>query len=158
MSEKYVNFKKLLAFHQKNSDTFDTIENLIKNNLELGPNEKQFLKNFEQLYQSIIQNDPLNSNVSENQLSSEITEQQSLKEIQKSELEKIRKETKTAEIETDDLEKMSGRILSLQNRLEKITNERSIIEIEIKNQISQLSEQREKQREIIKQLLSYYQN
>ena len=158
MSEKYVNFKKLLAFHQKNSDTFDTIENLIKNNLELGPNEKQFLKNFEQLYQSIIQNNSLNSNVSENQLSSEITEQQSLKEIQKSELEKIRKETKTAEIETDDLEKMSGRILSLQNRLEKITNERSIIEIEIKNQISQLSEQREKQREIIKQLLSYYQN
>ncbi|MEK9770481.1 MAG: hypothetical protein VW683_16330 [Betaproteobacteria bacterium] len=158
MSERYDNFKKLLAFHQKNLDTFDTIENLIKNNIELGPNEKQFLKNFEQLYQSIIQNDSLNSNVSENQLSSEITEQQSLKEIQKSELEKIRKETKTAEIETADLEKMSGRILSLQNRLEKITNERSIIEIEIKNQISQLSEQREKQREIIKQLLSYYQN
>jgi hypothetical protein len=147
MSERYDNFKKLLDFHQKNLDTFDTIENLIKNNIELGPNEKQFLKNFEQLYQSIIQNDSLNSNVSENQLSSEITEQQSLKEIQKSELEKIRKETKTAEIETADLEKMSGRILSLQNRLEKITNERSIIEIEIKNQISQLSEQREKQRE-----------
>jgi hypothetical protein len=147
------NFQKYVQFLTKNLSVFESINYSLKNNLELDDNQKTFLKQLQNLTSSTISP---KSDILE--LESAIIEQNSLKDIQKNELDNIRKETKNAQNETEELDNVSQRILSLQNRLEKITNERSLIEVEIKNQIIELADQRDKQREIVKQLLSYYQN
>ena len=147
------NFQKYVQFLTKNLSVFESINHSLKNNLELDDNQKNFLEQLENLTSNTIH--PKSDIV---ELESAIIEQNSLKDIQKSELDNIRKETKNAQNETEELDNISQRILSLQNRLEKITNERSLIEVEIKNQIIELADQRDKQREIVKQLLSYYQN
>ena len=147
------NFQKYVKFLTKNLSVFESINYSLKNNLELDDNQKIFLQQLQNLTSDTIypKSDTL-------ELESTIIEQNSLKDIQKNELDNIRKETKNAQNETEELDHVSQRILSLQNRLEKITNERSLIEVEIKNQIIELADQRDKQREIVKQLLSYYQN
>ena len=147
------NFQKYVQFLTKNLSVFESINYSLKNNLELDDNQKNFLEQLQNLTSDTIH--PKSDIV---ELESAIIEQNSLKDIQKNELDNIRKETKNAQNETDELDNISQRILSLQNRLEKITNERSLIEVEIKNQIIELADQRDKQREIVKQLLSYYQN
>ena len=147
------NFQKYVQFLTKNLSVFESINYSLKNNLELDDNQKIFLEQLQNLTSNTIHP---KSDILE--LESAIIEQNSLKDIQKNELDNIRKETKNAQNETDELDNISQRILSLQNRLEKITNERSLIEVEIKNQIIELADQRDKQREIVKQLLSYYQN
>ena len=146
-------FQKYVQFLTKNLSVFESINDSLKNNLELDDNQKTFLKQLQNLTSDIIH--PKSAII---ELESAIIEQNSLKDIQKNELDNIRKETKNAQNETEELDNISQRILSLQNRLEKITNERSLIEVEIKNQIIELADQRDKQREIVKQLLSYYQN
>ena len=147
------NFQKYVQFLTKNLSVFESINYSLKNNLELDDNQKIFLEQLQNLTSNTIypKSDIL-------ELESAIIEQNSLKDIQKNELDNLRKETKNAQNETEELDNISQRILSLQNRLEKITNERSLIEVEIKNQIIELADQRDKQREIVKQLLSYYQN
>ena len=147
------NFQKYVQFLTKNLSVFESINYSLKNNLELDDNQKIFLEQLQNLTSDTIHP---KSDILE--LESAIIEQNSLKDIQKNELDNIRKETKNAQNETEELDSISQRILSLQNRLEKITNERSLIEVEIKNQIIELADQRDKQREIVKQLLSYYQN
>ena len=146
-------FGMYVKFLGEHLAVFESINHSIKNNTELNSEQLQFLEKFHNLKFNAI-----NTQFDEQELNSAISEQKSLKEIQKNELDNIRKESKIAENETRELQEMSERIMSLQNKLQKITNERSLIEVEIKNQIIQLSDQREKQREIIKQLLSYYQN
>lgn len=146
-------FEMYVKFIGEHLTVFESINHSIKNNIELNAVQLQFLEKFHNLKFNAI-----NTQFDEQELNSAIYEQKSLKEIQKNELDNIRKESKIAQNETQELQEMSQRIMSLQNKLQKITNERSLIEVEIKNQIIQLSDQREKQREIIKQLLSYYQN
>lgn len=146
-------FETYVKFLGEHLAVFESINHSIKNNTELNSEQLQFLEKFHNLKFNAI-----NTQFDEQELNSAISEQKSLKEIQKNELDNIRKESKIAQNETQELQEMSQRIMSLQNKLQKITNERSLIEVEIKNQIIQLSDQREKQREIIKQLLSYYQN
>ena len=146
-------FEMYVKFIGEHLTVFESINHSIKNNIELNADQLQFLEKFHNLKFNAI-----NTQFDEQELNSAIYEQKSLKEIQKNELDNIRKESKIAQSETQELQEMSQRIMSLQNKLQKITNERSLIEVEIKNQIIQLSDQREKQREIIKQLLSYYQN
>ena len=147
------NFQKYLQFLTKNLSVFESINYSLKNNLDLDDNQKIFLEQLQNLTSNTIYP---KSDIHE--LESAIIEQNSLKDIQKNELDNIRKETKNAQNETEELDNISQRILSLQTRLEKITNERSLIEVEIKNQIIELADHRDKQREIVKQLLSYYQN
>ena len=146
-------FEMYVKFIGEHLTVFESINHSIKNNTELNSEQLQFIEKFHNLKFNAI-----NTQFDEQELNSAIYEQKSLKEIQKNELDNIRKESKIAQNETQELQEMSQRIMSLQNKLQKITNERSLIEVEIKNQIIQLSDQREKQREIIKQLLSYYQN
>jgi hypothetical protein len=146
-------FETYVKFIGEHLTVFESINHSIKNNIELNADQLQFLEKFHNL-----KFNPINTQFDEQELNSAIYDQKSLKEIQKNELDNIRKESKIAQSETQELQEMSQRIMSLQNKLQKITNERSLIEVEIKNQIIQLSDQREKQREIIKQLLSYYQN
>lgn len=156
----FENIEDSIKNHIENVDYLKSIIKKIQNSESLIEEEKKFLFNLKQIdstFSKILSNHlKIPNDVSA--LESEIKHQESQRDIQRKELEKIRKDTKSVQIETDELNQMSQRILSLQSRLENITNERALIEVEIKSQISTLSNQREKQQEIIKQLLSYYQN
>ena len=156
----FENIEDSIKNHIENVDYLKSIIKKIQNSESLIEEEKKFLFNLKQIdstFSKILSNHlKIPNDVST--LESEIKHQESQRDIQRKELEKIRKDTKSVQIETDELHQMSQRILSLQSRLENITNERALIEVEIKSQISTLSNQREKQQEIIKQLLSYYQN
>lgn len=156
----FENIEDSIKNHIENVDYLKSIIKKIQNSESLIEEEKKFLFNLKQIdstFSKILSNHlKIPNDVST--LESEIKHQESQRDIQRKELEKIRKDTKSVQIETDELNQMSQRILSLQSRLENITNERALIEVEIKSQISTLSNQREKQQEIIKQLLSYYQN
>lgn len=156
----FENLEDSIKNHIENVDYLKSIIKKIQNSESLIEEEKKFLFNLKQIdstFSKILSNHlKIPNDVST--LESEIKHQESQRDIQRKELEKIRKDTKSVQIETDELHQMSQRILSLQSRLENITNERALIEVEIKSQISTLSNQREKQQEIIKQLLSYYQN
>ena len=156
----FENLEDSIKNHIENVDYLKSIIKKIQNSESLIEEEKKFLFNLKQIdstFSKILSNHlKIPNDVST--LESEIKHQESQRDIQRKELEKIRKDTKSVQIETDELNQMSQRILSLQSRLENITNERALIEVEIKSQISTLSNQREKQQEIIKQLLSYYQN
>ena len=156
----FENLENSIKNHIENVDYLKSIIKKIQNSESLIEEEKKFLFNLKQIdstFSKILSNHlKIPNDVST--LESEIKHQESQRDIQRKELEKIRKDTKSVQIETDELNQMSQRILSLQSRLENITNERALIEVEIKSQISTLSNQREKQQEIIKQLLSYYQN
>lgn len=156
----FENLETSIKNHIENVDYLKSIIKKIQNSESLIEEEKQFLFNLKQIDSSFskILSNPLKMPNDVSELESEIKHQESQRDIQRKELEKIRKDTKSVQIETDELNQMSQRILSLQSRLENITNERALIEVEIKSQISTLSDQREKQQEIIKQLLSYYQN
>ena len=156
----FENLETSIKNHIENVDYLKSIIKKIQNSESLIEEEKQFLFNLKQIDSSFskILSNHLKIPNDESGLESEIKHQESQRDIQRKELEKIRKDTKSVQIETDELHQMSQRILSLQSRLENITNERALIEVEIKSQISTLSDQREKQQEIIKQLLSYYQN
>ena len=156
----FENLENSIKNHIENVDYLKSIIKKIQNSESLIEEEKQFLFNLKQIDSSFskILSNHLKIPNDESGLESEIKHQESQRDIQRKELEKIRKDTKSVQIETDELHQMSQRILSLQSRLENITNERALIEVEIKSQISTLSNQREKQQEIIKQLLSYYQN
>lgn len=156
----FENLEDSIKNHIENVDYLKSIIKKIQNSESLIEEEKKFLFNLKQIdstFSKILSNHlKMPNDVSA--LESEIKHQESQRDIQRKELDKIRKDTKSVQIETDELHQMSQRILSLQSRLENITNERALIEVEIKSQISTLSNQREKQQEIIKQLLSYYQN
>lgn len=156
----FENLENSIKNHIENVDYLKSIIKKIQNSESLIEEEKQFLFNLKQIDSSFskILSNHLKMPNDVSALESEIKHQESQRDIQRKELEKIRKDTKSVQIETDELNQMSQRILSLQSRLENITNERALIEVEIKSQISTLSDQREKQQEIIKQLLSYYQN
>ena len=156
----FENLEDSIKNHIENVDYLKSIIKKIQNSESLIEEEKKFLFNLKQIDSSFskILSNHLKMPNDVSTLESEIKHQESQRDIQRKELEKIRKDTKSVQIETDELNQMSQRILSLQSRLENITNERALIEVEIKSQISTLSNQREKQQEIIKQLLSYYQN
>jgi len=156
----FENLEDSIKNHIENVDYLKSIIKKIQNSESLIEEEKKFLFNLKQIDSSFskILSNHLKMPNDVSTLESEIKHQESQRDIQRKELEKIRKDTKSVQIETDELHQMSQRILSLQSRLENITNERALIEVEIKSQISTLSNQREKQQEIIKQLLSYYQN
>ena len=156
----FENLEDSIKNHIENVDYLKSIIKKIQNSESLIEEEKKFLFNLKQIDSSFskILSNHLKMPNDVSALESEIKHQESQRDIQRKELEKIRKDTKSVQIETDELNQMSQRILSLQSRLENITNERALIEVEIKSQISTLSNQREKQQEIIKQLLSYYQN
>ena len=156
----FENLENSIKNHIENVDYLKSIIKKIQNSESLIEEEKKFLFNLKQIDSSFskILSNHLKMPNDVSTLESEIKHQESQRDIQRKELEKIRKDTKSVQIETDELNQMSQRILSLQSRLENITNERALIEVEIKSQISTLSDQREKQQEIIKQLLSYYQN
>ena len=156
----FENLENSIKNHIENVDYLKSIIKKIQNSESLIEEEKKFLFNLKQIDSSFskILSNHLKMPNDVSTLESEIKHQESQRDIQRKELEKIRKDTKSVQIETDELNQMSQRILSLQSRLENITNERALIEVEIKSQISTLSDQREKEQEIIKQLLSYYQN
>ena len=89
----------------------------------------------------------------ENELVEKIQEAQKLRISQEKELEGLRLERLNILNKNKDTQKIQEQILEYRNRLDQITSDRSMLELEIKSQMNLLEEERQSQREIISRIM-----
>ena len=94
----------------------------------------------------------------ENALVEKIQEAQKLRISQEKELEGLRLERLNIVNKNKDTQKIQEQILQYRNRLDQITSDRSMLELEIKSQMNLLEEEREKEREIISRIIQQNKN
>ena len=94
----------------------------------------------------------------ENDLLEKIQESQKLRISQEKELEGLRLERLNIVNKNKDTQKIQEQILEYRNRLDQITSDRSMLELEIKSQMNLLDEERQREREIISRIITQNKN
>jgi len=94
----------------------------------------------------------------ENALVEKIQEAQKLRISQEKELEGLRLERLNIVNKNKDTQKIQEQILEYRNRLDQITSDRSMLELEIKSQMNLLDDERQKEREIISRIIKQNKN
>ena len=94
----------------------------------------------------------------ENELVEKIQEAQKLRISQEKELEGLRLERLNIVNKNKDTQKIQEQILEYRNRLDQITSDRSMLELEIKSQMNLLDEERQREREIISRIIKQNKN
>ena len=94
----------------------------------------------------------------ENALVEKIQEAQKLRISQEKELEGLRLERLNIVNKNKDTQKIQEQILELRNRLDQITSDRSMLELEIKSQMNLLDDERQREREIISRIIKQNKN
>ena len=94
----------------------------------------------------------------ENALVEKIQEAQKLRISQEKELEGLRLERLNIVNKNKDTQKIQEQILEYRNRLDQITSDRSMLELEIKSQMNLLDEERQREREIISRIITQNKN
>ena len=97
-------------------------------------------------------------NAEENELVEHIQEAQKLRISQEKELEGLRLERLNIVNKNKDTQNMEEQILEYRNRLDQITSDRSMLELEIKSQMNLLDEERQREREIISRIIKQNKN
>ena len=94
----------------------------------------------------------------ENALVEKIQEAQKLRISQEKELEGLRLERLNIVNKNKDTQKIQEQILEYRNRLDQITSDRSMLELEIKSQMNLLDDERQREREIISRIIKQNKN
>ena len=94
----------------------------------------------------------------ENELVEKIQEAQKLRMSQEKELEGLRLERLNIVNKNKDTQKIQEQILEYRNRLDQITSDRSMLELEIKSQMNLLDDERQREREIISRIIKQNKN
>ena len=94
----------------------------------------------------------------ENALVEKIQEAQKLRISQEKELEGLRLERLNIVNKNKDTQKIQEQILEYRNRLDQITSDRSMLELEIKSQMNLLDDERQREREIISRIIKQDKN
>ena len=94
----------------------------------------------------------------ENELVEKIQEAQKLRISQEKELEGLRLERLNIVNKNKDTQNIQEQILEYRNRLDQITSDRSMLELEIKSQMNLLEEERQREREIISRITTQNKN
>ena len=97
-------------------------------------------------------------NAEENELVEHIQEAQKLRISQEKELEGLRLERLNIVNKNKDTQNIEEQILEYRNRLDQITSDRSMLELEIKSQMNLLDEERQREREIISRIITQTKN
>ena len=97
-------------------------------------------------------------NAEENELVEHIQEAQKLRISQEKELEGLRLERLNIVNKNKDTQNIEEQILEYRNRLDQITSDRSMLELEIKSQMNLLDEERQREREIISRIIKQNKN
>ena len=97
-------------------------------------------------------------NAEENELVEHIQEAQKLRISQEKELEGLRLERLNIVNKNKDTQKIQEQILEYRNRLDQITSDRSMLELEIKSQMNLLDDERQREREIISRIIKQNKN
>ena len=87
-----------------------------------------------------------------------IQEAQKLRASQEKELEGLRLERLNIVNKNKDTQKIQEEILQHRTRLEQITSDRSMLELEIKSQMNLLEEERQKEIDIISEIIKRHKN
>ena len=94
----------------------------------------------------------------ENELVEKIYHEQKLRASQEKELEELRLERLNIVNKNKDTQKIQEQILQYRNRLDQITSDRSMLELEIKSQMNLLEDEHQKEREIISKMIKQHRN
>ena len=94
----------------------------------------------------------------ENELVEKIDHEQKLRVSQEKELEELRLERLNIVNKNKDTQKIEEQVRQHRNRLDQITYDRSMLELEIKSQMNLLEEEHQKERDIISKIIRQYQN
>ena len=94
----------------------------------------------------------------ENEIIEQIHDAQKLRVSQEKELEELRLERLNIVNKNKDTQKIQEQVLEYRNRLEQITSDRSILELEIKSQMNLLEEEQENERNIISRIIKQHKN
>ena len=94
----------------------------------------------------------------ENELIEKIQHHQKLRVSQEKELEELRLERLNIVNKNKDTQKIQEEILQYRNRLDQITSDRSMLELEIKSQMNLLEEEHQKERNIISKIIKQSRN
>ena len=97
-------------------------------------------------------------NAEENELVEHIQEAQKLRISQEKELEGLRLERLNIVNKNKDTQNIEEQILEYRNRLDQITSDRSMLELEIKSHMNLLDEERQREREIISRIITQNKN
>ena len=89
----------------------------------------------------------------ENELVEKIHHNQKLRVSQEKELEELRLERLNIVNKNKDTQKIQVQILQYRSRLDQITSDRAMLELEIKSQMNLLEEERQKERDIITKII-----
>ncbi len=94
----------------------------------------------------------------ENELVEKIDHEQKLRVSQERELEELRLERLNIVNKNKDTRKIEEQVRQHRNRLDQITYDRSMLELEIKSQMNLLEEEHQKERDIVSKIIRQYQN
>ena len=94
----------------------------------------------------------------ENELVDKIYHEQKLRASQEKELEELRLERLNIVNKNKDTQKIQEQILQYRNRLDQITSDRSMLELEIRSQMNLLEEEHQKERDIISKMIKQHKN
>jgi len=94
----------------------------------------------------------------ENEFVEKIYHEQKLRATQEKELAELRQDRLKIVNKNKDTQKIQEKIQQHRNRLEKITYDRSMLELEIKSQMNLLDEEHKKERDIISKIVKQYRN
>ena len=94
----------------------------------------------------------------ENEHVEKIYHEQKLRASQEKELEELRLERLNIVNKNKDTQKIQEQILQYRNRLDQITSDRSMLELEIKSQMNLLEDEHQKEREIISKMIKQHRN
>jgi len=94
----------------------------------------------------------------ENELIEKIDHEQKLRVSQEKELEELRLERLNIVNKNKDTQKIQEHVRQHRSRLDQITYDRSMLELEIKSQMNLLEEEHQKERDIISKIIRQYQN
>jgi len=160
------------------SDLKDKKQHLDDNVISKKQNIQELRSNLQKLQKELIQsaqelrseteqktnelytiNDELSELITEeNQLVEKIQEAQKLRASQEKELEGLRLERLNIVNKNKDTQKIQEEILQHRTRLEQITSDRSMLELEIKSQMNLLEEERQKEIDIISKITKQLKN
>ena len=96
--------------------------------------------------------------IEENGLLEKIQHGQKSRSSQEKELEELRLERLNIVNKNKDTQKIQEQILQYRNRLDQISSDRSMLELEIKSQMNLLEEERQKERDIISKIIKQHKN
>ena len=119
----------------------------IKNEINLQANEMSSMT--EQLSKLVSE---------ESELVEKIHHEQKLRVIQERELEELRSDRLKIVNKNKETQEIQEKILQHRNRLEQITYDRSMLELQIKSQMNLLEEEHKKERDIISKIIKQYRN